>query len=210
MWGRMDKNEISIWGEKNKRWMRDIPMDEFFGHESGKKEALPMAEWAEDTLPGLYNYPSYEEEFEMPGPCGSPMFKSIGSNNAFGLYGGMSQAGRFDPIGEFSAYPLHHIPIPPHLRKPDAAPPIVTEIDVEDLRPGEARVEKNQGKLDIITKYRHFPFNDPNYMINDHYYTDSVTRLAARNKGKLPFPECLPPTPWEIRAKAPYVNDEEE
>lgn len=55
---------------------------------------------------------------------------------------------------------VHHIPIPVHLRKPDAAPPVIPKPHVDDY---DCTYDTGI-KPEIHTKYRAPPMNDPNWV----------------------------------------------
>jgi len=71
--------------------------------------------------------------------------------------------GYWDGTGNMYPNPVHHFPVPMHLRKPDAPPPVIPPRDPKDMEMGyESGI-----KPEIHVKYRAPPMNDPNWVWYD-------------------------------------------
>jgi ribosomal protein S1 len=98
-------------------------------------EGIPWKDW-EKKYPGLIKFPKKEVELYM-------------AAQGYG-FSGVNEAACAEPA---------YIPIPVHLRKPDAAQPEIPEFSFDDYELGyEYGI-----KPEIHTKYRMPPFNDPNW-----------------------------------------------
>mmetsp|Transcript_26425 Transcript_26425/g.78766 ORF Transcript_26425/g.78766 Transcript_26425/m.78766 type:complete len:661 (-) Transcript_26425:175-2157(-) len=98
-------------------------------------EGIPWKDW-EKKYPGLIKFPKKEVELYM-------------TAQGYG-FSGVNEAACAEPA---------YIPIPVHLRKPDAAQPEIPEFSFDDYELGyEYGI-----KPEIHTKYRMPPFNDPNW-----------------------------------------------
>merc|ERR1711862_90742 len=74
----------------------------------------------------------------------------------------------FKGISEVQHAAAFYIPVPAHLRKPDAGPAEIPEVDFDDHAPGY-----DYGiKPEIHVKYRQPPFNDPNWL--HHTYSGAT------------------------------------
>lgn len=107
-------------------------------------EPLPWKEW-ETKYPGLVKFPKKETEIYL---C----------TDGLG-FSGMNEA---QPAG------VAYIPIPVHLRKPDADPPEIPAVDFDDYEIG---YEYGGIKPEIHVKYRTPPFNDPNWVHDNRMVT---------------------------------------
>ena len=98
-------------------------------------EGIPWKDW-QKKYPGLIKFPKKEVELYM-------------TAQGYG-FSGVNEAACAEPA---------YIPIPVHLRKPDAAQPEIPEFSFDDYELGyEYGI-----KPEIHTKYRMPPFNDPNW-----------------------------------------------
>jgi len=117
-------------------------------------EPLPWKEW-ETKYPGIVTFPKIETEVYPPAKGGG---------------------GGFSGLEELHKAQSVYIPMPVHLRRPDAGPPDQPRDDLDDYQIGY-----DYGiKPEIHVKYRTPPFNDPNWTFDrragslypDLMYTD--------------------------------------
>jgi len=117
-------------------------------------EPLPWKEW-ETKYPGIVTFPKIETEVYPPAKGGG---------------------GGFSGLEELHTAQSVYIPMPVHLRRPDAGPPDQPRDDLDDYQIGY-----DYGiKPEIHVKYRTPPFNDPNWTFDrragslypDLMYTD--------------------------------------
>eukprot|EP00931_Biecheleriopsis_adriatica_P055463 TRINITY_DN327_c0_g1_i1.p1 TRINITY_DN327_c0_g1~~TRINITY_DN327_c0_g1_i1.p1 ORF type:complete len:978 (-),score=231.46 TRINITY_DN327_c0_g1_i1:171-3053(-) len=146
----------------SKLWAEVINREDFIS-----PEPFPFYEMAK-KYPGLIKFPEKEQETIM-----------------FALgHGGFTG---FSTSKEMMCAETAWLPIPVHLRKPDAGPPVIPEATIEDL-PNYANYEYGI-KPEIHVKYRCPPLNDPNW-VNRPVDTEYKKPLA-----------------WEevVRRAGPYV-----